>query len=139
MAELWRGVPGVLFPCAPSPAPAAVQSKPLSTAAAQPPHVRPPPRLVAPAAKILDLEEDVDCVLIGTVYKEMRLKPSILDEYTKDMGAVQARARACSATQKRLRACTSLASSRLTSRPMLPPCRLPRRRAKRRRFPSRSS
>lgn len=50
-----------------------------------------PESYVLAAAKILDLEEEVECVLIGTVYKEMRLKPSILDEYTKDMGAVQAR------------------------------------------------
>lgn len=33
---------------------------------------------------MIDAVEDVDCVLVGTLYKEMKLKPSILDEYVKD-------------------------------------------------------
>ena len=33
--------------------------------------------------KILDLPEDVEVAVIGTLYKEMKLKPSILDEYNK--------------------------------------------------------
>ena len=31
--------------------------------------------------KILDLKQGVECVLIGTIYKDMKLKPNILDEY----------------------------------------------------------
>ncbi|KAL6780503.1 POLD2 [Auxenochlorella protothecoides x Auxenochlorella symbiontica] len=34
--------------------------------------------------RVIDAVEDVDCVLVGTLYKEMKLKPSILDEYVKD-------------------------------------------------------
>ena len=37
-----------------------------------------------PLVRTLDLEQGVDCVLIGTLYKDMKLKPSILDEYTKE-------------------------------------------------------
>ena len=32
---------------------------------------------------MLDLQEDQVVALIGTVYKDMKMKPSILDEYTK--------------------------------------------------------
>lgn len=46
--------------------------------------------------KVIDCEtltEGHECILIGTTYKEMKLKPSVLDEF-KDMygisGAVQA-------------------------------------------------
>eukprot|EP00898_Chlorokybus_atmophyticus_P001836 jgi/Chlat1/2653/Chrsp178S02503 len=37
-----------------------------------------------PVRKILSLEEEVDCCVIGTLYKEMALKPCILDDYLKD-------------------------------------------------------
>jgi len=33
----------------------------------------------------LDLETGVECVLLGTLYKDMCLKPSILDEYSKQV------------------------------------------------------
>lgn len=33
---------------------------------------------------ILGLEEGEDCIVIGTLYKQMQLKPSILDEYAKE-------------------------------------------------------
>lgn len=33
----------------------------------------------------LDLETGVECVLLGTLYKDMCLKPSILDEYSKEV------------------------------------------------------
>ena len=33
--------------------------------------------------KILDLPENQEVVVIGTLYKEMKLKPSILNEYNK--------------------------------------------------------
>lgn len=33
--------------------------------------------------KVLDLVEDEEVALVGTIYKDMKLKPSILDEYTK--------------------------------------------------------
>lgn len=37
----------------------------------------------APVCKILDLPENQEVAVIGTVYKEMKLKPSILNEYNK--------------------------------------------------------
>ena len=38
----------------------------------------------APAVEgVLNLPEGQECCVIGTVYKEMRLKPNILDEYVK--------------------------------------------------------
>ena len=39
-----------------------------------------------PTAKVLDLKEGEECVIMGTLYKEMKLKPCILDEYTKEVG-----------------------------------------------------
>lgn len=39
-----------------------------------------------PICKVLDLEEGKQCVLMGTLYKNMKLKPCILDEYTKERG-----------------------------------------------------
>ena len=39
----------------------------------------------ASTAKVLDLKEGEECVIMGTLYKEMKLKPSILDEYGKDL------------------------------------------------------
>jgi DNA polymerase delta subunit OB-fold domain len=32
---------------------------------------------------VLDIVEGKDVAVIGTIYKDMKLKPSILDEYTK--------------------------------------------------------
>eukprot|EP00798_Chlamydomonas_sp_ICE-L_P023274 gene23274-30504_t len=41
--------------------------------------------------KILDVGaiEDKEVIAFGTLYKEMKLKPSIMDEYTKDRGVAQ--------------------------------------------------
>lgn len=92
VAGLWPGVPGVCPPPR-SRIPSARRPVAQERLSLPPPRFlsRAPPSGRLAAAKILELDEDVDCVLIGTLYKEMRLKPSILDEYTKDMGAVQAR------------------------------------------------
>ena len=43
-----------------------------------------------PCRKVLEVEEGVECVVFGTLYKEMRLKPSILDEYVKEAGELKA-------------------------------------------------
>lgn len=40
-------------------------------------------------SRILDVKEDEDVFIVGTIFKEMGLKPSILDEYTKDRGVGQ--------------------------------------------------
>lgn len=40
----------------------------------------------APHVKVLDLKEGEECVIMGTLYKDMKLKPSILDDYVKDAG-----------------------------------------------------
>ncbi|CAK0784791.1 hypothetical protein CVIRNUC_007995 [Coccomyxa viridis] len=37
-------------------------------------------------SKILELPENQEVAVVGTVYKEMKLKPSILSEYNKDRG-----------------------------------------------------
>jgi len=34
---------------------------------------------------VLGLEEGKDCIIVGTLYKHMKLKPSILDEYAKEV------------------------------------------------------
>ena len=34
---------------------------------------------------ILALEEGKACVVVGTLYKQMQLKPSVLDEYSKEV------------------------------------------------------
>ncbi|KAK9833520.1 hypothetical protein WJX81_000749 [Elliptochloris bilobata] len=39
-----------------------------------------------PVSKILDLPEGQEVAVVGTIYKEMKLKPSILDEYNKERG-----------------------------------------------------
>lgn len=56
-----------------------------------PPAAAPPFRyspLTSPAvSKILSVGEDQDVAVVGTLFKDMRLKPSILDEYAKDPGA----------------------------------------------------
>ncbi len=36
--------------------------------------------------KVLGLEEGQLCVVVGTLYKQMQLKPSILEEYSKEVG-----------------------------------------------------
>jgi DNA polymerase delta subunit 2 len=41
-------------------------------------------------AKILSVGEDQEVAVIGTLYKDMKLKPSILDEYAKQPGFKQA-------------------------------------------------
>ena len=42
-----------------------------------------------PEVRVMDAQEGADCVLIGTLYKDMKLKPSILDEYVKDKSTQQ--------------------------------------------------
>ncbi|XP_028549804.1 DNA polymerase delta small subunit [Dendrobium catenatum] len=37
---------------------------------------------------VLGLEESRECVIVGTIYKHMKLKPCILDEYSKERTAV---------------------------------------------------
>ncbi|KAJ3682005.1 hypothetical protein LUZ60_014578 [Juncus effusus] len=37
---------------------------------------------------VLGLEEGKECIIIGTLYKHMKLKPSILDEYSKERSVV---------------------------------------------------
>lgn len=34
---------------------------------------------------VLGLEEGKECIVVGTLYKHMKLKPSILDEYSKEV------------------------------------------------------
>jgi DNA polymerase delta subunit 2 len=34
---------------------------------------------------VLGLEEGKECIIVGTLYKHMKLKPSILDEYSKEV------------------------------------------------------
>lgn len=41
--------------------------------------------------KTLGVSEDVECVVVGTLFKQQRLRPSILDEYTKDGALKQVR------------------------------------------------
>lgn len=38
-----------------------------------------------PVCTILQLEEGKECVIVGTLYKHMKLKPCILDEYSKEV------------------------------------------------------
>ncbi|KAB1216451.1 DNA polymerase delta small subunit [Morella rubra] len=40
-----------------------------------------------PVCTILQLEEGKECVIVGTLYKHMKLKPCILDEYSKERSA----------------------------------------------------
>lgn len=49
------------------------------------------PDLAQSYVRIVDIPEDRDVFLVGTVYKEMGLKPSILDEYNKKRGDVETR------------------------------------------------
>ncbi|KMZ72116.1 DNA polymerase delta subunit 2 [Zostera marina] len=41
-----------------------------------------------PVCTVLGLEEGKQCVLVGTIYKHMKLKPRILDEYSKERSVV---------------------------------------------------
>ncbi|KAL4031583.1 hypothetical protein IC575_009868 [Cucumis melo] len=41
-----------------------------------------------PVSTVLGLEEGKECVIVGTVYKHMKLKPTILDEYSKERSAI---------------------------------------------------
>ncbi|KAJ4979957.1 hypothetical protein NE237_010737 [Protea cynaroides] len=41
-----------------------------------------------PVCKVLGLEEGKECIIVGTLYKHMKLKPTILDEYSKERSAV---------------------------------------------------
>lgn len=40
-----------------------------------------------PVCTVLGLEEGQECIIVGTLYKHMKLKPSILDEYSKERSA----------------------------------------------------
>ncbi|KAL3632420.1 DNA polymerase delta subunit 2 [Castilleja foliolosa] len=37
-----------------------------------------------PSCTVLQLEEGKECVIVGTLFKDMKLKPTILDEYSKE-------------------------------------------------------
>ncbi|KAG6506463.1 hypothetical protein ZIOFF_031786 [Zingiber officinale] len=41
-----------------------------------------------PVKTVLGLEEGKECIIVGTIYKHMKLKPSILDEYAKERSKV---------------------------------------------------
>jgi DNA polymerase delta subunit 2 len=34
---------------------------------------------------VLGLEEGKECIIVGTLYKHMKLKPCVLDEYSKEV------------------------------------------------------
>ncbi|XP_062079725.1 DNA polymerase delta small subunit-like [Humulus lupulus] len=38
-----------------------------------------------PVRTVLELEEGKECIVVGTLYKHMKLKPSILEEYSKEV------------------------------------------------------
>uniref|UniRef100_A0A5B6YQS7 DNA polymerase delta small subunit n=1 Tax=Davidia involucrata TaxID=16924 RepID=A0A5B6YQS7_DAVIN len=40
-----------------------------------------------PVCTVLGLEKGKECIIVGTVYKHMKLKPSVLDEYSKKRSA----------------------------------------------------
>ncbi|XP_022744138.1 DNA polymerase delta small subunit-like isoform X1 [Durio zibethinus] len=40
-----------------------------------------------PVCTVLGLEEGKECIIVGTLYKHMKLKPCILDEYSKERSA----------------------------------------------------
>ncbi|XP_075108541.1 DNA polymerase delta small subunit isoform X5 [Nicotiana tabacum] len=40
-----------------------------------------------PVCTVLGLEEGKECIIVGTLYKHMKLKPSVLDEYSKERSA----------------------------------------------------
>ncbi|XP_077246950.1 DNA polymerase delta small subunit [Tasmannia lanceolata] len=41
-----------------------------------------------PVNTVLGLEEGKECIIVGTLFKHMKLKPSVLDEYSKKRSAV---------------------------------------------------
>ncbi|KAG2405709.1 DNA polymerase delta small subunit [Vigna angularis] len=41
-----------------------------------------------PVCTVLELEEGKECVIVGTLYKHMKLKPRVLDEYSKQKSVV---------------------------------------------------
>ncbi|KAK6945374.1 DNA polymerase alpha/delta/epsilon, subunit B, partial [Dillenia turbinata] len=41
-----------------------------------------------PVCTVLGLEEGKECIIVGTLYKHMKLKPTILDEYSKERSVV---------------------------------------------------
>ncbi|KAF9680709.1 hypothetical protein SADUNF_Sadunf06G0149800 [Salix dunnii] len=41
-----------------------------------------------PVCTVLGLEEGKECIIVGTLYKHMQLKPCVLDEYSKERSAV---------------------------------------------------
>ncbi|KAK6941918.1 DNA polymerase delta subunit, OB-fold domain [Dillenia turbinata] len=41
-----------------------------------------------PVCTVLGLEEAKECIIVGTLYKHMKLKPTILDEYSKERSVV---------------------------------------------------
>ncbi|XP_050226360.1 DNA polymerase delta small subunit [Mercurialis annua] len=41
-----------------------------------------------PVCTVLGLEEGKECIIVGTLFKHMKLKPCILDEYSKERSAV---------------------------------------------------
>ncbi|KAK3405605.1 hypothetical protein EUGRSUZ_K01838 [Eucalyptus grandis] len=41
-----------------------------------------------PVCTVLGLEGGKECIIVGTLYKHMKLKPTILDEYSKERSAV---------------------------------------------------
>lgn len=71
--------------------------------------------------RILDLEKNRLCVIIGTLWKEMTLKPSIMDEYKghkADCASVPASSSSSSASFSS--SASSLSSSALSVAPSLP-------------------
>ncbi|KAI4300689.1 hypothetical protein L6164_034037 [Bauhinia variegata] len=40
-----------------------------------------------PVCRVLALEQGKECIIVGTLYKHMKLKPCILDEYSKERSA----------------------------------------------------
>jgi len=51
------------------------------------------PELASSYVRIVDIPEDKDVYLVGTMYKDMGLKPSILNEYSKKAGEVSSRSK----------------------------------------------
>lgn len=41
--------------------------------------------MLSAVCNILALEEGKSCMVVGTLYKQMQLKPSVLDEYSKEV------------------------------------------------------
>ncbi|CAH9127678.1 unnamed protein product [Cuscuta epithymum] len=42
-----------------------------------------------PVCNVLGLEEGKECIMVGTLYKHMKLKPCVLDEYSKGRNSAQ--------------------------------------------------